>query len=158
MTNYFRRSLCSLLTVGFIFGGCSSLNKYETDLPQKEKPAQVKTSTQLMQTSSESMLKLPIGIDKSNFYLIKNSYFDGRISADYQILSLPKTDYLSIGRGQKVTKEHLKEQLLRSLGLEDTILSGKFKLYGTKADLHINLSLDPLSGNQNVGAIVIFRF
>ena len=161
--NKFNTIFCSLLTVGFIFGGCTSLNNYENDTPAIQKPAVTKTRTQLLaepapisyepleektSISYAQLAKIPKGLDKSVFYLNNDVSPDGNKLINYKKFSFSERDYLSNGGEQKVTREQAREQLLKSFGLENSVLSGKI-FHGNTADLRIRPYFNPISGDSN---------
>lgn len=157
MPNFFRRGLCSLLAVGFIFFGHNSLNRYETDLSLVEKPANIQkesppklapmeTIVQLTQLSYGPTIKSSIGIDKSNLCLIKSSSLDENAMLNYKNLFMPESNYLIREEENKFAREHARYQLLKSLGLKNPLFYGE--LYSNSvfdANLHIDLmKLDDL--------------
>lgn len=164
MFNYLNKAFgCSLLTAGFILGGCSSLNNYENEPSAMQKPTEIKTEWQILEKPVtifyNPTIKSIAGIDRSNFYLVEDASLDEKIYSGYKESFSPQTNYLLFNDGgREVTREQAREQLLKYLGLEDTILSGKFDIYGEKVNLSIKPNLNPFSDSQDVWAILSLRF
>jgi len=133
MANFFNKTLCSLLTAGFIFWGFDSLNKYEEELSPSANLAPVQTYVQPTQTSYDLTIKSPVGIDKSHFYLLKGASLDEGISLDYQKPLLPKSNYV-FRNEQLVTKSQAREKLYEYFGLDSLLfLPNKINIYDDSA-------------------------
>jgi len=129
MSNFFRKGLCSILTAVFILGGCNSLNKDENDLSPPAKLVSVQTYMQPTQPSCDSMIKSPMGIDKSNFYLIKSASLDEIIFPNYQSLLLPKSNY-AFSNEQLIIKSQAREEFYKYFGLDSLLfLPNKINIY-----------------------------
>ncbi len=132
MSNYFTRTLCSIiLATGFILGGCSSLNKDEDNLRPMAKSLEIKTETSLTKTSYEPVVRVPTNTKKSDLYSIKDNLLDYRISLS------PKSNYVPRDE-QLITRSQAREKLWETLGLDKYMIPNKINFYNS---LGINVKL-----------------